>query len=165
MSSDMADISILGLAERILEDTKNITQYLQARGLSSPTFSERSTSLPHQLDSQGLLSGLRESLEDLKLLIEGPEKFYRHFLMRGYELAAFQIALDFKFFTLVPSEGDISLDDLAIRAGLDKDRTTRVIRLLITHRFFRELKLGFISHNFLSVALQDDELRTVVHYS
>ncbi|KAI1635392.1 S-adenosyl-L-methionine-dependent methyltransferase [Biscogniauxia mediterranea] len=165
MSSDTGDVSIFGLAERILEDTKTITKYLQAENISSPTFSPGSTSLPRRLDCQGLLSGLKTSLEDLQRLIEGPEKFYRHFLMRGYELAAFQVALDFGFFTLVPSEGDISLDDLASRAGLDKDRTARVIRLLITHRFFQERRLGFISHNSFSIALQDDELRSVVHYS
>lgn len=85
--------------------------------------------------------------------------------MLGYDLAAFQIALDFDFFALVPAEGEISLEELVNKAGLDRDRTSRVVRLLITHRFFQEHKPGFISHNSFFIALQDEELRALVHYS
>ena len=86
--------------------------------------------------------------------------------MRGYEIAVFQIALDFGFFTLVPGEGDISEEELANKAGLDRDRTGRVMRFLITHRFFQESRSGFFSHSFFSIALlRDDEIRSVVHYS
>lgn len=62
-------------------------------------------------------------LEDLQLLVSGPPTFYRHFLVTGYEVAAFQIALDFDFFVLVPADGSISLEELAKKAGLDMDRT------------------------------------------
>jgi len=165
MSTDTENISILGLAESILEKTKDITKYLQANNFVAPTFSSVAGNLPRTADYQKLQSDLRTSLEDLQRLVEGPEKFYRHFLMRGYELAAFQIALDFDFFALVPTKGDISLEELASKAGLDKDRTSRVMRLLITHRFFQECKPGFISHNSFSVALQDEEFKSVVHYS
>ncbi|KAJ8125336.1 hypothetical protein O1611_g8304 [Lasiodiplodia mahajangana] len=121
--------------------------------------------MPNSPDYQELSNSLKTSLEDLQRLVEGPEKFYRHYLMRGCELEAFQIALDFNLFTIVPAQGEISLQELASKAGLDENRTSRVIRLLITHRFFRELKPGFISHNSFSIALQDEELRSVVHYS
>ncbi|KAI0013980.1 S-adenosyl-L-methionine-dependent methyltransferase [Xylariaceae sp. FL0662B] len=165
MSTDTGNISILTLAESILEKTKDITKYLQASNVVAPTFSSTAGSLPRTTDYQELQGELRTSLEDLQRLVEGPEKFYRHFLMRGYELAAFQIALDFDLFTFVPAKGDISLEELASKAGLDKDRIGRVVRLLITHRFFQECRPGFISHNSFSIALQDEELRSVVHYS
>ncbi|RYP28273.1 hypothetical protein DL767_007293 [Monosporascus sp. MG133] len=166
MSCDnVENISILGLAEGILEKAKDITMYLQANNVVAPSFSSTSGSLPRTTDFLEIQRSLRTSLEDLQRLIEGPEKFYRHFLMRGYELAAFQIALDFDFFTLVPAGGDISLEELASKAGLDKDRTSRVVRLLITHRFFQERRPGYISHNSFSIALRDEELRSVVHYS
>ena len=166
MSSDTQETSILRLAESILEDTKKVTKYLQVSNVALPTFSPTAEELPKTSDFQKLQARLRTHLEDLQLLIDGPPTFYRHFLMRGYEIAAFQIALDFGFFALVPAEGDIGLEDLAGKAGLDQDRTGRIIRLLITHNFFQERRPGFFSHNSFSIALQkDDEIRSMVHYS
>ncbi|ROV90631.1 hypothetical protein VMCG_10003 [Cytospora schulzeri] len=165
MSTAGESLSIIGLAESILEKAKVVTQYLQANDLPDPTFSSKGSIHPITIDYQELQGSLRTSLEDLQRLVDGPTQFYRHFLMRGYELAAFQIALDFNFFTLVPAEGDIALEELAVKAGLDRDRTSRVVRLLVTHRLFQENKPGFISHNFLSIALLDDELRAMVQFS
>ena len=166
MSSGNKDISMIGLAEDILANTREVTRYLQESSISLPTFSPTAEELPTTPAFQKLQARLRAQLEDLQLLVDGPPTFYRHFLMRGYEIGAFQIALDFGFFTLVPSEGDIKLEDLAKQAGLDQDRTGRVMRLLITHRFFEESRRGFFSHNSFSIALnKDDEIRSMVHYS
>jgi hypothetical protein len=165
MSAALESPSILGLAEEVLEKAKTITKYLQANNQAAPTFLSKASSPPSNADFRHLQGSLRESLEDLQRLVDGPNLFYRHFLMRGYELAAFQVALDFGFFTLVPSEGEISVDELASKAGLDKDRTGRVVRLLITHRFFEERRPDFISHNSFSAALLDEEVRSMVHYS
>lgn len=165
MSPEMDQQSILGLAESILAKTKDIVEYLKATDCAVPTFATNSEASPRTREYKAMQSNLKDYLEDLQRLIEGPEKFYRHFAMRGYELAAMQIALDFSFFTLVPTKGEISLQELASRAGLDKDRTSRVMRLLITHRLFSEHRPGLISHNSFSIALQDKELRSVVHYS
>jgi len=166
MPIDTENVSILGLAESILEKTKEITKYLQANDLAAPTFSLKSNSPPSRADYRELQGSLRTALEDLQRLVDGPTLFCRHLLMRGYEIAAFQIALEFDFFTLVPAEGEISLGELASKAGLDEDRTSRVIRLLITHRFFQESRTAFISHNSFSFALQQDEdIRSMAHYS
>jgi hypothetical protein len=165
MTPNNEDVSILGLAEGILEKTKEITKYLQTHNVAAPTFSCSSASVPVATDYHDLQISLKESLEDLQRLVEGPAKYYRHYLMHGYELAAFQVALDFDFFSLVPSTGEISLDELARKAGLDVDRTGRIMRLLITHRFFKEMTPGFVSHNSFSIALQDEEFSSVVHYS
>lgn len=166
MPSDTQETSILLLAESILENTKKVTKYLQASCVALPTFSPTAEELPNTPDFQKLQACLRTQLEDLQLLIDGPPTFYRHFLMRGYEIAAFQIALDFGLFTLVPAEDDIELEDLAGKAGLDQDRTGRIMRLLITHHFFQESRPGFFSHNSFSIALQkDEEMRSMVHYS
>ncbi|KAB8235180.1 O-methyltransferase-domain-containing protein [Aspergillus alliaceus] len=165
MAANHEDVSILALAEAVLEQTKAITKYLQANSIAAPTFSSTASVPPNTPEYLALQSKVRESLEDLQRLIEGPTKFYRSFFMGVYELAAFQIALDFDFFTLVPTEGEIALEELAAKAVLDQDRTSRVVRLLITQRFFQERRPGYISHNLFSVALQDEELRSLVHYS
>ena len=166
MSSDNQDTSLISLAENILVNTREVTKYLQVSSIALPTFSPTAQELPTTPAFQKLQGRLRAQLEDLQLLVDGPRTFYRHFLVRGYEIGAFQIALDFGFFTLVPSEGDINLEDLARQAGLDQDRTGRVMRLLITHRFFQESRPGLFSHNSFSIALhRDDEIRSMVHYS
>lgn len=158
--------SILGLAQKILELTQDMTKYFQANNLAAPTFALDSEDPPDTAEYRDLHATLKTSLEDLQRLIDGPRKWLRTFCTTGYDLGALQIALDFEFFQLVPAQGDISLEDLAKQAGLDVDRTSRIIRQLITYRFFEELRPGVISHSSTTLAMQqDEELRSVVHYS
>ena len=70
MSTDTENISILGLAESILEKTKDITKYLQANNFVAPTFSSVAGNLPRTADYQKLQSDLRTSLEDLQRLVD-----------------------------------------------------------------------------------------------
>ncbi|EHK97155.1 putative Sterigmatocystin 8-O-methyltransferase [Glarea lozoyensis 74030] len=166
MSSTTENASILALAEGILSNTKSLIEQLNASNTALPTFSATSQALPTTPDFQALQIRLKAQLEDLQLLVSGPASFYRHFLVRGYEIATFQLALDFEFFTIVPSKGSISVEDLAEQAGLDVDRTGRLMRMLITQRFFTEPNPGFFSHNSFSIALQkDEEIRSMVHFS
>lgn len=158
--------SILALAQNILELTQDITKYLQANNLAAPTFALDSQDPPDTPEYCRLHATLKTSLEDLQRLIDGPRKWLRAFCCTGYDLGALQIALDFEFFQLIPAYGDITLEDLAKKAGLDQDRTGRVIRQLMTYRFFEELRPRVISHSSTSLLMQqDEELRSVVHYS
>ncbi|KAL2201530.1 S-adenosyl-L-methionine-dependent methyltransferase [Corynascus similis CBS 632.67] len=158
--------SLLALAEGILENTKQVISYLKSSNAALPTFSPSAEPLPTTPDFQQLQTNLRTQLEDLQLLVDGPARFYRYFLVSGYEIAAFQIALAFDFFALVPATGDIPLADLASKAGLDQDRTNRVIRMLITQKVFQETRPGFFAHNAFSMALhRDEEMKSMVHYS
>lgn len=158
--------SILGLAENILELTQNMSKYFQANNLVAPTFALDSQDPPDTAEYRRLHATLKGSLEDLSRLIDGPRKWLRAFCCTGYDLGAFQVALDFEFFQLVPAHGEISLEELAEKAGLDVDRTGRVVRQLMTYRVFEELHPRLISHSSTSLAMQlDDELRSVVHYS
>ncbi|KAI1348227.1 S-adenosyl-L-methionine-dependent methyltransferase [Xylaria sp. FL0043] len=164
-SEDVAH-SLVILAENILEQTKAMSKCFQANNLTMPTFSPRSSQYPTTDDFLQLQSSLRTSLEDLQRLVEGPRKYLRSLTTMGYDIAALQIALDFDFFTLVPPDGDISLVALAEKGGLDLDRTSRVVRLLITHRLFEEKRPGYISHTASSLTLcKDEEMRSTIHYS
>lgn len=63
------------------------------------------------------------------------------------DLAAFQVAFDFSFFTVVPeSEEGIAVEEVARQAKMDVGRTRQVLRMLCTHRVFREVKEGWFSH-------------------
>ncbi|POS74006.1 O-methyltransferase [Diaporthe helianthi] len=157
--------NILNLAQTILEQTKSIDTYFRDNGLHQTTFSTAYTEPETTPQLVALQDRLRASLEDLRYLVDGPTKFYRSFFMTHYILAAFQVALEFDFFTIVPATGGISLTELADKAGLDLDRTSRIVRYLVTHRLFHEPRQGFITHNAFSISMQDKELRSVLHYS
>ena len=163
----MADSqSILGLAQSILEQTQEVTKYLQASNLVAPTFALDSQDPPDTPEYRRLHATLKASLEDLQRLIDGPRKWLRYFCFTGYDLGALQVALDFEFFDLVPTRGEITLEDLAKKAGLDVDRTGRIVRQLMTYRIFDERRPRVISHSSTSLLMQqDEELRSIVHLS
>lgn len=159
-------VSVLGLGQNILELSQEMTKYFQAHNLAAPTFALHSQDPPDTPEYRRLHASLKTCLEDLQRLIDGPRKWLRVFCCTGYDLGALQVALDFEFFQLVPAHGDITLEDLAKQAGLDVDRTGRVVRQLMTYRIFEEHRPRVISHSSTSLLMQqDEELRSVVHYS
>ncbi|KAL8765509.1 MAG: hypothetical protein Q9209_007443 [Squamulea sp. 1 TL-2023] len=158
--------SILALAQNIFELTQSMTIYLQANNLVAPTFALDSQDPPDTPEYRHLHATLKTSLEDLQRLIDGPRKWLRAFCCTGYDLGALQVALDFKFFQLIPAHGDLTIEELAKKSGLDVDRTGRIVRQLITYRFFEERRPRVVSHSSTSLLMQqDEELRSVVHYS
>ena len=158
--------SILALARNILKLTQDMTVYLQANNLAAPTFTLGSQDVPDTLEYRRLHATLKTSLEDLSRLIDGPKKWLRAFCCTGYDLGALQVALDFEFFQLIPAHGQLTIEDLAQKSGLDVDRTGRIVRQLMTYRIFEELRPRAISHSSTSLLMQQDgELRSVVHYS
>lgn len=159
-------VSILDLAQNVLGLTQDLTKYLQANNLTAPTFALDSQDPPNTPEYRRLYTSLKTSLEDLQRLIDGPRKWLRQFCCTGYDLGGFQVALDFEFFQLVPADGSITLEDMAEKAGLDVDRTSRVVRQLMTYRIFEERQPRVISHSSTSLLVQQDEdLRSVIHYS
>ncbi|KAI0115439.1 S-adenosyl-L-methionine-dependent methyltransferase [Nemania sp. FL0031] len=157
---------LLTLGETILELTQSVAKYLQREDFPMLSFAPDAQDPPNTQQYRRFHADLKASLEDLKLLIDGPKKWLREFCCTGYDLGALQVALDFEFFQLVPANGSITLDDLANHAGLDVDRTSRIIRQLMTYRIFEEHQPRVISHSTSSLAIQKDEdLRSVVHYS
>jgi len=157
---------LLALANDITTQTQDIVEKLKANDLPEPSFALDSQRLPADPEYTKLYSSLKSSLEDLQFLVGGSRRFWRALCVEGYDLAAVQVALFFEFFQLVPAKGEISLPNLASKAGLDLDRTSRTIRLIITYGIFQEPRAGFVSHSPASYALHnDEELRCTVHYS
>ncbi|KAK1992806.1 S-adenosyl-L-methionine-dependent methyltransferase [Colletotrichum falcatum] len=157
---------LLAIAEDIVQQTQRIARYLEANGLERPTFASNCTSRPETLEYAKLQGELKRSLEDLQYLVEGPKRHFRNLACQGYELAAVSVALDFDFFSIVPAEGSISLADLAERAGVDYDRTSRIVRLLATESIFTEPAPGYVAHNPSSYLLhKDEEIRATLHYT
>ncbi|KAJ5201516.1 S-adenosyl-L-methionine-dependent methyltransferase [Penicillium cinerascens] len=158
--------TILALAEDITQKTKDITEYLQANGYDQPTDSATSSRYPDTVEYAVLYGKLKRCLEDLNYLVEGPKRHFRELCCQGYELAAIQVALEFGFFEIVPLEGQISIEALAEKAGVDFDRTCRIVRLLVTEFIFQEPVPGVIAHNPSSYLLHvDEEIRSTLHYT
>ncbi|KAI3316711.1 S-adenosyl-L-methionine-dependent methyltransferase [Xylariaceae sp. AK1471] len=160
-----ASTSLLALSNNIADKTKEITQYLENNKLTPPSFLPNSIDVPDTPEYLALRSSLKESLEDLTLLVDGPKRSLRSFVCQANDLAAFQVAFDFELFSLVPTEGDISIEELATKAGLDVDRTARCVRMMATQRVFRESRPNFIAHTAASIAIcKDEELRCAGQY-
>ncbi|KAI2632923.1 hypothetical protein GGS21DRAFT_147694 [Xylaria nigripes] len=106
--------SILQLAESIMEKNKRDHAVPAVLEFSTPSYSPTAVDVPKTAEYQDLSRDRRSNLGDLQRLVEGPEKFYSQYLMHGYDISAFQVALDFNFFNLIPLDGDLSL---SVRVG------------------------------------------------
>ena len=165
-TSKAADANLLALADDVVKHTQAVAEYLRANNQPQPTFATDSIARPDTAEYVQLRSSLRQSLENLQYLVEGPKSHFRSLVCQGYELAAIQVALDFNFFTIVPTEGQISLEELSKKAGVDLDRTSRIVRLLATEFIFREPTPGYVAHNPSSYLLHvDEDVRATLHYT
>lgn len=148
--------TIASLADRISDLSAQITSYLGTYSKSDLSVSADSSAIPEAAEYEALRVPLNDAAHDLLRLINGPKNSLRSFFFSHYDLAAFQVALDRGFFYHVPlAEHDAvdnepsggnstgkscaSISDIAKKAGMDEDRTGRVLRLLATHRIFRQV--------------------------
>lgn len=160
------DADLLALADNIAKQTKAVVEYLRLNNHPQPTFAADAIARPETPEYAKLYGSLKQTLENLDHLVKGPKGHFRELCCQGYELAATQVALDFNFFSIVPAEGKISLAELAQQAGVDLDRTGRIVRLLATEFIFHEPIPGYIAHSPSSFLLHlDEEIRSTVHYT
>ncbi|XXG99454.1 hypothetical protein Hte_005793 [Hypoxylon texense] len=156
---------ILGLANNVLEDTKNLVQHLLSTGHPLPTFARGSTDLPDTNEYNSIQESLLSNLQDLQYLVEGPKRSMTTFLRLHQDLGALQIAFEFDFFRLIPCDGAIDVADLSQKAGLDEDTACRMLRMLATHRVFAESTPRHFTHTPSSLLFhQDEEIRCTGEY-
>ena len=150
---------LLRLAEEIHSKTYKIVKHFKACQQEEPTFEADSPEIDPKVetpDYELLKNSLNESTNDLVLLVNGPKTFLRTFLTTHYELAAYQTAIEYKFFQNVPLTGSIHVAKLAGIVGMDADRTGRFLRLLATQRVFKEVEEDKFAHTAASIALATD---------
>ncbi|KAI8623622.1 O-methyltransferase [Xylariaceae sp. FL1651] len=157
VSDQPEQVALLDLASNILKQTQGLTAYLQTHQLQEPNFNWNSPDIPETPEYMDIQSKLSASLDDLRRLVDGPRRFARSFICQGNDLAAFQIAFEFNLFEIVPLKGSINVAELAKLAGLDVDRTSRVMRMLVTHRVFRENPEDLFSHTAVSAVFNREE--------
>ena len=145
------------LSQQIAVIAAQIADYYDANHLPEPTFDPDSPSIPTAANYEALRIPLSQAAHDLLHLVNGPKRFVRTFSFSHYDLAAFQVALDFNFFTVLPLRGSINLSELAKAVGFDEDRAGSVIRLLATQRIFEETEQNVFRHTAISALVAIDE--------
>lgn len=93
-----------------------------------------------------LATQLQSSTELLTALTTPPASFVRTLQLRHYDLVAYQIALEFDLFTVIPIRGTATLSAIAQQSGLDGNRAGRTLRLLALHGVFRETEEDTFGH-------------------
>jgi len=167
-------ISIVSLASHISQLSTQISSYFSVSPQPEPNFSASSTSVPETPEYEALRAPLNDAAFDLLRLINGPKSTLRSFFFTHYDLAAFQVAIERRFFNHVPLPVDVtgekvengqkivhgaSAAEIAEKAGMDEDRTARALRLLATQRIFEEVdgEEGRFRHTANSALLARDE--------
>ncbi|KAF2192935.1 S-adenosyl-L-methionine-dependent methyltransferase [Zopfia rhizophila CBS 207.26] len=159
------DSSLLNLAKEIQNLTTEIVDYLSKHQHPEPNFTPTSPRLPETYQYNTLRDSLNDAAQDLLHLINGPKSDARIFFCSIHDLAAWQMALEFKFFSAIPKDGIADLKGIAEKVGMDEDRVGRVIRILATQRVFKEVERGVFGHTASSVLFIDDEqIRDACHY-
>ena len=131
-------------------------KHLRKHGQDEPNFEADSSVIDSSVetaDYESLRNAVNDAANDLVLLVNGPKAFFRTILTTHYELAAYQTAIEFKYFENVPLKGSIHISSLAKAAGMDEDRTGRFMRMLTTHRVFKEVEEDMFAHTAASIVL------------
>lgn len=155
--------SLLSLAESVSTLTNLIVSHLKETNHETPNFTALSPEISLTHDYERLRIDLNTVALDLLRLVNGPKVEFRSFFTKHYEMAAWQVALEFDYFGLVPVAGKISLQELATKAGMDESRTSQVMRFLTTQRVFKELTYSndgdvYFEHTAASVAIAREPL-------
>ncbi|KAI0455412.1 O-methyltransferase-domain-containing protein [Xylaria acuta] len=169
------DTSISALAERISSLSSQLISYLSSNSIPEPRFTPDRGDVPETPEYEALRGPLNDAALDLLRLVNGPKRSLQEFFFSQYDLAALQIALDRRLFDHVPlppvsSQDDDDDDDeagaqkkagvaeIARKAGMDEDRTGRVMKMLATRRIFDEVdgEPGTFTHTASSARLARD---------
>ena len=142
------------LASQVLDLTERVVDYLKQDEISSGSLTDPvPANIPQTPEYEALRIPLNEAANDLLRMVNGPINNLRTSLTMHYDLAAYQAALELKFFEAVPVNGEISLSELARMVDLDEDRTGRIIRFLATQRVFTEPEPSIFKHTAASAIL------------
>ncbi|KAF2231409.1 sterigmatocystin 8-O-methyltransferase precursor [Viridothelium virens] len=144
---------LVPLAQSILSLTQSLSSHLSQLSHPAPTFHSTSAGPPLTLTYESLRYRLNSAALDLLRLVNGPKNTFRTFLFSHYDLAAYQVALEFDFFGAVPLDGKVTVQEIAAKVGIDLDRTSRILRTLATQRVFREVGREGLGSTFEHTAL------------
>ena len=157
--------TLLELATEVQQLTTQIVSDLTTKKIREPTFETDSETIPETPEQIDLRARLNDAARDLLRLVNGPRNDARTFVCYLYDLAAWQVACEFKFFEAIPETGSVHIEEIAKKTGVDEDRVGRFLRMLATDRVFEEVDKDVFKHTSRSVLyLKDKQWRDVMHY-
>ena len=156
-TSSEGQASILAIAKKIGSLSELLNRYIEDNSLPPPSF-ESGYRAPETVEYEHLLAPLVDTTQDFLRLINGPKKSITSLLLTHYDLAAYQVALEFDFFDKVPlgPRAGIHLNDLASAVGIDTDRVGRIMRFLVTQQTFEESSPDEFRHTSSSAIFVED---------
>ncbi|RYP05940.1 hypothetical protein DL764_003474 [Monosporascus ibericus] len=156
---------VLRKAAEVLKEAENLVQYLREKELPEPNFSPSSPPHPADNDYDTIRINLTEAAQDLILLAKGPMQWLRTFMCSIHDLGAWQTALRFKYFSILPLDQSMSVKDIAAEAKMDEDRLGRVMKLLASQHCFREVEEDVYQHTSLSAFIaQNKDIEAIVAF-
>ncbi|KAF2259438.1 S-adenosyl-L-methionine-dependent methyltransferase [Lojkania enalia] len=147
---------LLRLSQTVLQATSAIVRHLQETNQEEPSFHQNSPVIQNDDTIEATRILLNDAAHSLLRLVNGPVNEFRSFFMTQYDLAAYQVALEFELFRNVPLNGKINLSELAQKAGIDKDRCGRVVKHLATQHVFNEIQSDIFEHSATSALIARD---------
>ena len=141
---------ILAKARETLKQSEKLVDYLESNGYQEPDFTSDSPPVPGNREYDAIRTDLTEAAQDLMLLAKGPLQWIRTFCCCHHDLSAWQTALRFKYFTIIPLDRPMSVKEMAAEANMDEDRLGRIMKFLSTQHCFQELDEDVYEHTALS---------------
>ncbi|KAK3680673.1 hypothetical protein B0T22DRAFT_473259 [Podospora appendiculata] len=90
------------------------------------------------------------SLAAIRTLMLDPSDLLQHIATQVEILACLEWLAEFQILACIPPEGSVPIEDLADLAGVPAGQLGRIVRLMATTGFLRELEAGSVSHTPLS---------------
>ncbi|KAI0198017.1 putative O-methyltransferase [Astrocystis sublimbata] len=156
LMENSVDSLILKKARDVLAQAENFVKYLEDTGYSEPNFADSGFSYPRSREYDKIRMNLTEAAQDTILLANGPMNWLRTFFCHHHDLGAWQTALRFKYFSIVPLDKPVSVSEMAEKAGMDEDRLRRIMKLLASQRCFQEVEEDVYEHTALSALIARD---------
>lgn len=148
------------LAEEISRNTSIIVEHLKSAGLPQPSFDADGPSHPIPETYEALSTArhaLIEASKALHTLAVGPSETTRLFYFKDiYFVGTMQVLCHFNVPQQVPLYGEISMEELSAKTGLDKGLLARFLRLATANYYFTEPRRGFVAHTAWSKTLATD---------
>ncbi|KAI0100071.1 putative O-methyltransferase [Nemania sp. FL0031] len=146
---------IAELASIVASNTQQIDEYLAKNALPYPSFEPNSPTdlgLPPNLER--LRIAALEATQELNDLLQGPrDLLFNH---HHNQLVYLKFISEFGIANHVPVDGEITYGDLAAKIRVDEAALSRILRMAIANRVFREPRPGVVSHSSVSRQIADD---------
>ncbi|KAI0853705.1 putative O-methyltransferase [Daldinia vernicosa] len=165
MASSREESLVLNTAREVLKEAENLVQYLEKKNLPEPNFTSSSPAHPADNEYDDIRIRLTDAAQDLILIAKGPMQWLRTFMCSIHDLGAWQTALRFKYFSIVPLDKPMSVKDMAVVAKMDEDRLGRIMKFLASQRCFQEVEEDVYEHTALSAFVaQNKDIEAIVAF-